>query len=109
MATETKMYVDDIGTIWRVDVVEAIGTPEEYGFYVQKPDGTDVTWNNLGTGDNGANLTAISDDGHTLTYTIQAGDYDQSGTYKAHAFIKYSTGDQWTGELFSFKVYAKWK
>jgi hypothetical protein len=97
MATETKMYINDIGTIWRIDAGEYIADATTKQFKVKKPDGTEVTWE-----------ATVDSDLHTLTYTIVAGDYDQAGTYSAHAYIVTPSG-QWTGELFKFKVYDQWK
>ncbi len=98
MGTETKMYVGDVGTVWRIDAVESVSGASILEFHVQKPDSTEVTW-----------TATLSDDNHTLLYTIEAGDYDQAGTYKAHAYVEYSSGAKWTGEVFKFKIYDKWK
>ena len=98
MATETKMYVGDIGTIWRIDTGEYVSGASTTQFFVKKPDGTEVTWE-----------ATIESDLHTLKYVIADGDYDQAGTYSAHAYVEFTGVGQWTGELFKFKVYDRWK
>jgi hypothetical protein len=92
----SKIYVDDIGTLIRVNCASDITGATTTDIYVKKPDGTTVTWNG-----------AIDTDPNYLKYTVVSGDFDQAGTYKAHAYVETAAG-QWTGEIFRFNVYNRW-
>ena len=75
-------YVGEIGTEIIVDCGSVITGATETSLKVKKPDGTTASW-------------AASIDGtNHLTYTIEAGDFDQVGTYYIQASLTLSG---WTG------------
>jgi len=98
MSEESKMYVGDIGTLWRIDVGSDVSAAITYNIQVRKPDGTAVTWS-----------ATLDTDGQTLLYTIASGDYNLPGVYTAHAEVIYADGTRWLGERFNTLIFAQWK
>ncbi len=95
----TKIYQDDVGTIFEVEVGEDLSTANATDLKVLKPDGTTIeTW--IGAV-NGAINTQID-------YTIDAGDLDQVGTYFLQSYVEFAA---WTGrgETVEFIVYRAFK
>lgn len=95
MATEGKIYEDDIGTEIKIDMDESMETATGITFEVKKPNGEEESWS-------GIQIIETT----KLKYTIQAGDLDVSGTYKIQPKL---TLGSWTGKGYtvSFRVYAK--
>ena len=89
-----KHYIDTIGIVIRVDVVEDITTATDPKLYVRKPDGTEVIW-----------IPSKSGTTH-FEYTTVSGDVDQSGFYRLQAGF---TIDGWTGRggTAEFTIYPK--
>ena len=92
-----KIYLNDVGTVFTIDMDSTITAATVRLIYVRKPDGTEDTW------------TATASDVNLL-YTIASGDLDQSGIYKANGYVA-STAGGWyyTGKTFQFRVYNKYE
>ena len=91
----SKLYVDDEGTVFEVDVGTDVSGASTTDLKVRKPDGTRVSWTGAV---NGVTNTQID-------YTIVTDDLDQSGTYRLQSYVVTPT---WTGrgETAEFVVYA---
>jgi len=90
----SKVYKDDTGTVFQVDVGVDISAASTVDLKVRKPDGSIVTW----TGSiNGSVNTQID-------YTIVTDDLDQTGKYTLQSYVVTAT---WTGrgESVGFLVY----
>lgn len=97
-AVEIKYYVGDVGTTLVVSTGNNLTTATLIKLKVQKPDGTEHTWDAI---INPALNTQI-------LYTVVAGDLDQLGTYKVQAYVEFPSG-KWRGNTASFKVVAHYK
>jgi len=90
----SKMYVDDVGTVLRIDTKVDLTAFTTHNLAVKKPDGTVVEW-----------VGNISLVGNTIIdYSTQIGDLNQAGTYIAQAK---GISPTWTGrgDMFNFTVY----
>lgn len=92
----SKIYRNDTGTIFQVDVGVDISAASTAALKVRKPDGTEVTW--VGAV-NGSVPSQID-------YTIVTDDLDQGGEYILQSYVVTAT---WTGrgESVQFFVYAE--
>ena len=90
----SKLYKDDLGTVFQVDVGTDVSGASALTLKVRKPKGTRVSWTGAV---NGATNTQID-------YTIIADDLDEVGTYKLQSHVVTPT---WTGrgETVDFTVY----
>jgi len=77
-----KSFVGDIGTIIHIECGRDVSGATGVLFKVKKPDATTADWTPAISG-----TTAFN-------YTIQAGDFNQAGTYKIQW---YGTLGTWTG------------
>ena len=87
-----KIYQNDVGTIFLIDVGADISTATIVSLKVRKPSLVEETW--VGT-----------IEGTTqIKYVAGVGDLDETGTYKLQAFVSLPV---WTGkgETCKFKVY----
>jgi hypothetical protein len=94
---ETKHYVGDIGTIIQVDVGSDISTSTLRKFLVRKPSNEYVEWT-ASVGDPTQGVYK------TLMYIVQAGDWDEAGTYALQAYVE-MPGWQGRGVTAKFKIY----
>ena len=102
MAVQEKVYVDDIGTLIRINMQESLTELESDVFlYVKKPNGNIVTW-----GEVVENPVTIS--GDYLEYIIADGDLDIAGDY---IIQPYGTINDWIGRgtTTQFTVYGLFK
>ena len=92
----TKLYQNDIGTIFTIDCGSDISGAINTRLLIRKPDGTLVEW------------TAVTYDSNYLRYTTVAGDLDQVGSYKLQATLNINN---WSGrgETTSFTVYSSFR
>jgi hypothetical protein len=90
-----KIYVGDVGTLFRVDCQTDISTATVRKLEIKKPDETTHDW------------TASLYGTDQLEYTIVADDLDQEGVYQGHAYVELPSG-KWRGERFTFTVYSQW-
>ncbi|MDD5707168.1 MAG: hypothetical protein PHR35_14690 [Kiritimatiellae bacterium] len=89
-----RIYQNDIGTEFLVDVCTTITGATVKNLIVRKPDGTMATW------------TGVIEGTTQIKYVVVLGDLDQVGEYMLHAYVEVS-GGKWTGNLASFRVYAR--
>jgi hypothetical protein len=87
-----KIYINDEGTLFRVDCETDISSATVFKIKVKKPDDTEVEWNGALYGT------------QYIDYTIQTDDLDQAGNYVAQAYIETIQG-KWSGESFNFEVF----
>jgi len=80
----SKIYQDDVGTVFEVDVGDDLSSATTTDLKVRKPDGTTTTW--TGTKDGVVNSQ--------INYTIVEDDLDQVGEYLLQAYVVTPT---WTG------------
>ena len=94
MAVEERVYQDDVGTIIKIDMQEAITGATALKFYVRKPQGGEEIW------------TPTIDGTDYLTYTVIAGNQDELGIYKIQPAL---TLGAWTGRgnAIKHKVFEK--
>lgn len=87
----SKIYVDDVGTEFQVDVGVDITGATTAELKVTKPDGSLVTW-------------AGTENGTRIDYTIETDDLDLPGRYRLNAYVETAT---WSGhgETAEFVVY----
>jgi hypothetical protein len=78
----SKLYVGDVGTEMLIDTGSDLSTATLLQLKVKKPDAATVAW------------TGSQKETTKITYTIQAGDFDQSGVHQLQAYIESPT---WTG------------
>lgn len=88
----SKYYVGDVGTEIIVDTCENITTATLVKLMVQKPDGTNHEW-----------IGAVYDT-TKIRYVVQAGNFDQAGTYLVQAYVQ-MPGWAGRGNNTSFKIY----
>jgi len=93
-----KIYVGDVGTIFRIDTGVALTAFTTHDINIRKPDSTVVTW--VGTV-NGTDNTLID-------YIAVTGDLDQAGTYTGQA-VGIEPGWSGRGDTFHFVVTDIWK
>jgi len=95
MATEEKIYVDDVGTEIKIDMQESMVSASNMSFLVRKPDGEEKIW----TGIQVVETTKFK-------YTTQSGDLDKAGIYKVQPKLTLGT---WTGKGYTinFRVYEE--
>lgn len=88
-----QYFVGDVGTEILVDCGEDISLGTNLELKVKKPSGTEVTWSGTLSGTN------------FIKYIIQAGDFDEAGTYFVNASL---TLGAWAGhgETATIPVYA---
>ena len=118
MTIEEKVYVDQYGTEIRLDCdppaddgkwYESDGETERteldisgcsaYKILVKKPGGTEVTW-----------TAARYLSTRFISYTIQAGDFDEIGKYRMQALLEWaSPAASIPGETVTLKVYDRYK
>lgn len=77
-----KYYVGDVGTDIIVDCGQDISAATGTKLLVLKPNGAEVEW------------TATIYNTNYLKYTVQAGDFDQTGEYRLQSYMTLSA---WTG------------
>lgn len=87
-----KIYVGDIGTEILLDTGVNITTATVHNIKYKKPDGTTGTW------------TGTVKDFTKISYTVQAADLDQAGTYTLQAYVVMV--GYWSGETVTFIVYG---
>ena len=87
-----KNYVGDIGVQFQINCVSDITGDSTHQIKVRKPSGVEVTWN------------AIVSNGKYLYYTVQSGDFDEAGVYKAQALLDGPI----LGETFEFTIFNKY-
>lgn len=75
-------HVGDIGTVISFNTKEDLTLATVAALKVEKPSGTQVTW------------TGYTADTTKVEYITVAGDFDEAGTYKLHAYVELPS---WTG------------
>ena len=96
-----EIHKNDIGTIFRVQIINASGTVVDISgassknIYFQKPDGTDIT--------QAGSLTTDGTDG-LLQYATIAADLDQVGLWSYQAKVVLGTGT-WSSSIIDFDVF----
>lgn len=90
-----KIYVGDEGTIILIDMGEDISAATVSNINVRKGSG-DVTW------------TATVYNSNYLRYVIQAGDFDEAGTYYLQPYLEF-TDWKGKGKTVNFEVYEAFK
>ena len=91
-----KIYIGDVGTLFRVNCIGDISTATLAQIKVQKPDGTKVEW------------TGSIINSTIIQYAIADGDLDQAGYYYAQAYVEIGTS-KWSGAMFNFEVHNLFK
>lgn len=97
-----EIHVNDIGTIFRVEIKNASGSIVDISgatsknIYFQKPDGTDVTET--------ASFTTDGTDG-LIQYQTLAADLDQVGLWSYQAKVELPTGT-WSSSIIYFDVFS---
>jgi hypothetical protein len=91
----SKIYQDDIGTVFEVDVGADISAATTTDLKVIKPSGASVTW--VGAANGGTNTQ--------IDYTIIADDLDEAGRYRLNAYVVTASWDG-HGETVEFVVYT---
>lgn len=89
----STVFVGDVGTVIKLDTGTDLTSATALKIKVKKPNGTEVEW----TASQDANNPKV------MTYTIQSGDLDQSGTWKLQAYVEFPTW-QGRGEWAKLKV-----
>jgi hypothetical protein len=88
---EQRPYANTVGFLIEADCKQDISDATSLSFRVRKPvSGTEVTWSES----DGVMTFAIDGVTRGLKYTTKAGDLNEPGTYKVHAYL--TLGD-WTG------------
>ena len=90
----SKHYIGEIGTRIIVKADSDISSASGVFLYVQKPNSSVETWS--GTIESGVYITHI----------VQAGEFDQTGTYSVQPWVAMS-GWSGYGETDEFKVYKR--
>lgn len=98
---ETKHYINTIGTVIRVDVGSDISTATVRKFLVRKPSNEYVEWTAT-VGDPVQGVYQI------LEYVVQAGDWDEPGTYALQAYVEMPEW-QGPGTTVKFKLYNRYQ
>jgi len=94
----SKIYQDDIGTIFQFDAGSSLAGATKSDILIKKPLGGEVTW--AGTVD--------GEDNTKVNYTTVADDLDQIGKYYANLDIAIP-GWSGLGETATFTVYEKFE
>ena len=95
-----KIYVGDVGLAILANCsVETTGA-ENATLEITKPDGSTATW--------AAEVTSVGGVSNYLVHYTEAGDLDQSGTYKVQPRFKLANW-QGLGDTGKFKVFDRFK
>lgn len=90
---DEKIYVGDIGTVFRINCNTDISDATLVQILIQKPDDeTQEEW------------TGSVVDSNYIEYTTVDGDIDQVGNYYGMVYIETPAG-KWHGEMFNFMVF----
>ncbi len=91
-----RIYVNDVGTVIEIDVVDTITSATNIAMKTRKYDGTEVSWDATRHGTT------------KIRYTVQAGDLNVSGIYYIQPYLTLGT---WTGRGKTVKmvVYEKYE
>ena len=89
----STVFVGDVGTVIKLDTGTDLSTATVLKIKVKKPNGTTLEWT----------ATQDASNPKVMTYTIQAGDLDQSGTWKLQAYVEFPSW-QGHGQWASLKV-----
>jgi hypothetical protein len=87
----SKHYKGEKGTVITLDAGIDISNGSSFKIEVEKPDGTKVSW------------TGALSNTRYITYTLQTGDFDQTGNYKIQSHIVAPNGE-WYGETIAIYV-----
>ena len=97
-----EVHVDDIGTHFEISLKECdeildVSSASAKQIIFKKPSGTILT-----------KTAVFKTDGTDgiVKYVSIADDLDESGRWKMQAKITFPTGDSWSSEVTSFKVYT---
>jgi len=99
-----RVYKDDVGTIYRIEIGDTTDGATVFYFLIKKPDGTETRWPSAG------NCTIYAANPGILQYRTIQGDQNLAGTYLLQVYMEYP-GQPWRGrgETFVFVIYDKWK
>lgn len=87
-----KVYINEVGKILKLDTGINVDAATSQSVYVNKPDGTVASWDG-----------SIVDSNY-VQHTTEAGDLDQSGTYRVQAVVTVG-GIERKGNTARFTVY----
>jgi len=88
-----NIYVDDIGTILRLDIDEDLTDASTTEIRYKKPDGSTGVWV----------ATKSSTHDNCIEYIMQSGDMNLEGQYKVYAYLVFPTW-RGRGEIATFVV-----
>jgi hypothetical protein len=101
--SDGKHYVGEIGTELILDTGVLIGSAADQYILYRKPDGTT-------TGSFDASLfssysqLAGTIGTYLISHTLEAGDFDQPGTWRFHAYVS-SVAGTWHGEMIKAQIF----
>lgn len=93
-----KIYRDDVGQKLLVNTNTDLSEGTITKILVKKPSGIEVEW--------GAAVEEPASEGK-ISYFIEEGDLDESGTYIIQAYCEFSDGSELHGDTDSFFVHKK--
>lgn len=92
-----KIYIGDVGTKFIIATGVDLANANSLKVNIKRPDGSITTWT--------CEKEGQPADGN-MSYISKAGDISCGGVYQGNAKVKFSTGEEFTGETFQFTVYG---
>lgn len=97
--TEKKLFLNDIGVLFKVWAKVDVSTAASIIIKVEKPSGEIASWTGAVSGTNK----------YYAVYTTQEGDLDEEGIWKLSLVVTYVDGSTYTGASDKFQVYEQFE